>query len=59
MARIFRAIEERIAAYLSVEVVADKSYYSGEQIKRCERQGVVTYIPKAHVSPRLKKQLYA
>jgi transposase len=42
----------------TLEVVADKGYYSGEEIKRCEEQSIVTYIPKAHVSPKLKKKLY-
>jgi transposase len=37
----------------TLEVVADKGYYSGEEIKKCEEEGIVTYIPKAHVSPKL------
>lgn len=41
-----------------VEVVADKGYYSGEEVKKCEDQGIVTYIPKPHVSPKLKKELF-
>ncbi len=39
-------------------MVADKGYYSGEEIKKCVDQGIVTYIPKAHVSPKLKKELF-
>lgn len=42
----------------TVEVVADKGYYSGEEVKKCEDQGLVTYIPKPHVSPKLKKELF-
>jgi transposase len=42
----------------TLEVVADKGYYSGEEIKKCEDQGVVTYIPKAHVSPKSKQQMF-
>jgi len=42
----------------TLEVVADKGYYSGEEIKKCVDQGIVTYIPKAHVSPKLKKELF-
>jgi len=42
----------------TLEVVADKGYYSGEEIKKCEDQGIVTYIPKAHVSSKLKKELF-
>ncbi len=40
------------------EVVADKGYYAGEEIKRCEEQGIVTFIPKVRVVPRLKNQLF-
>jgi transposase len=42
----------------TVEVVADKGYYSGEEVKKCEDQGIVTYIPQPHVSPKLKKELF-
>jgi transposase len=42
----------------TVEVVADKGYYSGEEVKKCEDQSIVTYIPKPHVSPKLKKELF-
>jgi transposase len=42
----------------TLEVVADKGYYAGEEIKRCEEQGVVTFIPKVRVVPRLKNQLF-
>ena len=42
----------------SLEAVADKGYYSGEEIKQGEAQGIVPYIPKAHVSPKLKKELF-
>jgi transposase len=41
-----------------LEVVADKGYYSGEEIKKCEDRGIVTYIPKADVSSKLKKELF-
>ncbi len=41
-----------------LEVVADKGYYAGEEIKRCEEQGIVTFIPKVRVVPRLKNQLF-
>ncbi|MCA1566045.1 MAG: transposase [Acidobacteria bacterium] len=41
-----------------LEVVADKGYYSGEEIKKCEDRGIVTYIPKAAVSSKLKKELF-
>ena len=41
-----------------LEVVADKGYYSGEEIERCGEQGIVTLIPKVRVVPRLKNQLF-
>jgi hypothetical protein len=41
-----------------LEVVADKGYYAGEETKRCEEQGIVTFIPKVRVVPRLKHQLF-
>jgi hypothetical protein len=42
----------------TVEAVGDKGYYSGEEVKKCEDHGIVTYIPKPHVSPKLKKELF-
>lgn len=42
----------------TLEAVADKGYYAGEEIKRCEEQGIVTFIPKVRVVPRLKNQLF-
>ncbi|MGB8509874.1 MAG: IS1182 family transposase [Pyrinomonadaceae bacterium] len=42
----------------TLEVVADKGYYSGEEIKKCEDRGIVTYIPKVDVSSKLKKELF-
>jgi transposase len=42
----------------TLEAVADKGYYAGEEIKRCEEQGIVTFIPKVRVVPGLKDQLF-
>ena len=42
----------------TLEAVADKGYYAGEEIKRCEEQGILTLIPKVRVVPRLKNQLF-
>jgi transposase len=36
----------------TLEVVTYKGYYAGEEIKRCEAQGIVTFIPKVRVVPR-------
>lgn len=52
------ATAKQVLGAETLEVVADKGYYPCEEIKRCEDQGVVTYIPKAQVSPKLKKKLF-
>jgi transposase len=52
------ATAKQVLEVETLEVVADKGYYSGEEIKKCEDQGIITYIPKAHVSPKLKKELF-
>ena len=52
------ATAKQVLGAETLEVTADKGYYSGEEIKKCEEQGIVTYIPKAHVSPKSKKQLF-
>lgn len=54
---VARAAKQALGAE-SVELVADKGYYSGEEVKKCEDEGIVTYIPKARVSPKLKKELF-
>ena len=33
-----------------LSVVADRGYYSGEEIKACEEAGITTYIPKSQTS---------
>jgi transposase len=52
------ATAKQVLEVETLEVVADKGYYSGEEIKKCEDEGIITYIPKAHVSPKLKKELF-
>lgn len=54
---VARAAKQALGAK-TLELVADKGYYSGEEIKKCEDEGIVTYIPKPHVSPKLKKELF-
>ena len=34
----------------TLEVVADRGYYSGWRIYHCEKSGIVTYIPKSRTS---------
>jgi transposase len=39
-------------------VVADRGYYSGEEIKSCEEAGVKTYLPKCQTSGNQAKGLF-
>jgi hypothetical protein len=32
----------------TIEAVADRGYYSGEEIVACEQAGITVYLPKAH-----------
>ena len=41
-----------------LEVIADKGYYSGTQIKACLEQGMTPTIPKANTSANRKKGLF-
>ena len=38
-----------------LKVVADKGYYSGEEIRGCEQAGIVAYVPKPKTSPNKAK----
>lgn len=40
-------------------VVADRGYYSGEEIVECETSQITTYIPKTQTSGSLKKGLFS
>jgi len=42
----------------SLQVVADKGYYDGEQIKVCEENGILCYISKPLTSVNTKHGLY-
>jgi transposase len=51
-------MSERAKAALGVdqiEVVADRGYFSGEQIKSCEEAAVTTYLPKPETSGNMAK----
>jgi transposase len=39
-------------------VVADRGYYSGEEIKACEEAGITTYLPKPQTSGNQAKGYY-
>jgi transposase len=38
--------------------LADRGYYSGEQIRRCEDNGITTYVPKSMTSNNRAQGLY-
>jgi transposase len=39
-------------------VVADKGYYNGDEIRECERAGIVAYVSKPKTSPNKAKGLF-
>jgi len=41
-----------------ITVVADRGYYSGEEIKRCDDEGITTYLPKPQTSGNMSKGLF-
>lgn len=41
-----------------LEVLADRGYYSGQEIKACDDAGMTTYLPKSHTSNNRAKGLY-
>ena len=41
-----------------VTVVADRGYYSGEEIKTCDETGIKTYLPKSQTSGNQAKGLF-
>ena len=43
----------------TLDVVADRGYYSGTEILDCELAKITTYIPRIHTSGSLKKGLFS
>lgn len=41
-----------------LEVVADRGYYNGEEVKTCEQAGMTVYVPKPNNSSNLKRGLF-
>src|SRR5208283_2075178 len=41
-----------------VTVLADRGYYSGDEVLACERTGVLPYVPKTHNSGNAKRGLF-
>jgi transposase len=42
----------------TLEVVADRGYYNGEEVKACEQSGMKVYVPKPNNSSNLKRGLF-
>ena len=42
----------------SLEVVADRGYYNGEEVKACGQSGIAVYVPKPNNSSNLKRGLF-
>jgi transposase len=42
----------------TLEVVADRGYYNGEEVKACEKSGITAYVPKSNSSSNLKRGLF-
>lgn len=42
----------------SLEVVTDRGYYNGEEVKACEESGITAYVPKPNSSSNLKRGLF-
>jgi len=42
----------------TLEVVADRGYYNGEEVKACEQVGMTVYVPKPNNSSNLKRGLF-
>ena len=43
----------------TLEVVADRGYYNGEEVKACEESGMTVYVPKPNNSSTLFQSLVA
>ena len=43
----------------TLDVVADRGYYSGTEILECETSQITTYIPRIHTSGSIKKGLFS
>ena len=41
-----------------IDVVADRGYFSGEEIKECDEAGITTYLPRPQTSGNMAKGLF-
>jgi transposase len=54
MAKQAKAVLERD----NLDVVADRGYYNGDEIRACEQAGIDAYLPKPKTSPNKAKGLF-
>ena len=53
--KMAKAAKEQLGAE-TLTVLADTGYYNGNALKACEEDGIVTYVPQAKRTARLKAQ---
>lgn len=49
---------QEILGVQTLEVVTDRGYYNGEEVKACEQSGMTVYVPKPNNSLNLKHGLF-
>jgi hypothetical protein len=49
---------QEILGVQTLEVVTDRGYYNGEEVKACEQSGMTVYVPKPNNSSNLKRRLF-
>jgi transposase len=57
LANVARQAKETLQAE-TLDVVADRGYYNGDEIRACEQAGIDTYLPKPKTSPNKAKGLF-
>jgi len=49
---------KRALGVAEMDVIADKGYYDGQEVKVCVEEGITPYIPKANTSANRKRGLF-
>jgi len=57
LANVAKQAKEALQAE-TLDVVADRGYYNGDEIRACEQAGIDTYLPKPKTSPNKAKGLF-
>ena len=57
LANVAKQAKETLQAE-TLDVVADRGYYNGDEIHACEQAGIDTYLPKPKTSPNKAKGLF-